>query len=61
MTAPPTRQVTPEEPIPEAAEQPQETGDDINIEDLMAEPEALPEEVVHDVNVLNNKNTSKGK
>ena len=61
MTAPPTRQVTPEEPIPETAEQPQETGDDINLEDLMGEPEAVPEEDVHEVKVLKNKSTWKGK
>ena len=47
MIAPPTRQVSPEAPIFEPAEPLQETGDDIYIEDLMAEPEAGPEEVVH--------------
>ena len=63
MAAPPTRQVTPEPPAPEPSGQTPETGDDINIEDLLGEPEAIPEhgEVVHDVHVLKNKSSSKGK
>ena len=63
IVAPPTRQVSPEPPAHESAGPPPETGDDINVEDLLGEPEAMREngEVVHDINVLKNRSSSKGK
>ena len=65
IATPPTRQTSPEPPAPEPPGEPPDDGDDINIEELLGEPasEAMPEnqEVVHDVNVLKNRSSSRGK